>query len=1023
MDRDVAGGASGTPARQDTGKLRTYAQLAAAGRSRHSPASGGSGGSGSSRQELAPGGPTTSAFFKPPLAQHQQQPAPGPRGQHRGTPAAGSVTPPCGRSAARTVVGTPDSVASPFVDAEDDIIFQMSGLKPLRTSSRTAAAAAAAAAAAMSGARSHRKAAAAHRTCSAPAMEVEARPAEPGLGPAAAPEPRHTSPLSRAFTFAGELSPRGGAPGAVGSGQSPAAAAPAEEVSSGIDFFASPHRPRPAAQAGPADGSPGRGAAAAAAAEAAPAGGTPGWSEELLSWMLNEKAGLLVEAQRAARRQQELEAELSRLRARGSGAEREAQRLAAERRALLDRVQQLSATEAEAAARVERLTMENDALAAELERSQEVCREMLAARRAARDALSEMSAQNARLLAAYVDKKQEAAQLKEELRQQQRESEARMQALEAQLAAARASRRGLLGSLCSPPASPPQHAGSPCSDGSVDEGPQDGIATPSGLRPESSWDAGLLGGSSENVTPEPSAASPRPNKENASVNAAGTARGSSRARQACKEEWDEERSELLSLLERLQGQLEARAEQQAVAADDSPAPVHGPAGHSVPAHDSAAPCCQPPVGTPVAAQRQQQAVPGPSASSPSSGSSAEASFESVAEGADGGPPTVVAHHMAESPLPPPSASRSGAPSPPSARPQRPAPGASPAAEAQQAGGGEPTPASRAPASEPVPAQQQSSAKQEQPERQQQQQHPKLSSSGGRTLDAFFGHSPSDTAAATAPARAAAAQAAAKEQERLQQAEQRAAELEAEVERLRAANAAAEEKVQREERRRSAEAAKNAGNAAFQAQNFEDALQHYTRGLETLAGSSGGSSSSSIESADAALAAVLHCNRAASHQALGRYLHALADCFRAEALDPSYTRVYHRRADAYWAIGAWDAAAQDLNRLLELGSRQDVAARLVEAQRRCQAGQPAAHYAVLGLRPAATPGEVKAAYRQLARGFHPDKAAGEGLSADAAHALFKLLSEAAGVLGDAEQRRQHDISTLRFKYRRQYAPAF
>lgn len=67
--------------------------------------------------------------------------------------------------------------------------------------------------------------------------------------------------------------------------------------------------------------------------------------------------------------------------------------LQAERRSLLDRVQQLSAEEADASARVERLVMENDALNAELERSQEVCREMLAARRAARDALSEMSAQ------------------------------------------------------------------------------------------------------------------------------------------------------------------------------------------------------------------------------------------------------------------------------------------------------------------------------------------------------------------------------------------------------------------------------------------------------------------------------------------------------------------------------------------------------------------------------------------------------------------------------------------------------
>ena len=48
---------------------------------------------------------------------------------------------------------------------------------------------------------------------------------------------------------------------------------------------------------------------------------------------------------------------------------------------------------------------------------------MLAARRAARDALSEMSAQNARLVSAYVEKKQEAAALREDMRRQQCDAE------------------------------------------------------------------------------------------------------------------------------------------------------------------------------------------------------------------------------------------------------------------------------------------------------------------------------------------------------------------------------------------------------------------------------------------------------------------------------------------------------------------------------------------------------------------------------------------------------------------------
>lgn len=57
--------------------------------------------------------------------------------------------------------------------------------------------------------------------------------------------------------------------------------------------------------------------------------------------------------------------------------------------------------------------------------------------------------------------------------------------------------------------------------------------------------------------------------------------------------------------------------------------------------------------------------------------------------------------------------------------------------------------------------------------------------------------------------------------------------------------------------------------------------------------------------------------------------------------------------------------QDLAHLLKQGAGQEVAARLADAQRRSTAQQPVNHYAVLGVKPAATPGEIKAAYKRLA----------------------------------------------------------
>lgn len=61
--------------------------------------------------------------------------------------------------------------------------------------------------------------------------------------------------------------------------------------------------------------------------------------------------------------------------------------------------------------------------------------------------------------------------------------------------------------------------------------------------------------------------------------------------------------------------------------------------------------------------------------------------------------------------------------------------------------------------------------------------------------------------------------------------------------------------------------------------------------------------------DVAFNAVLYCNRAAAHHAVGKYVDAIADCFTAAALDASYVRVLQRRADAYIAIGDYNNAAQ------------------------------------------------------------------------------------------------------------------
>src|SRR5438067_11979673 len=62
-----------------------------------------------------------------------------------------------------------------------------------------------------------------------------------------------------------------------------------------------------------------------------------------------------------------------------------------------------------------------------------------------------------------------------------------------------------------------------------------------------------------------------------------------------------------------------------------------------------------------------------------------------------------------------------------------------------------------------------------------------------------------------------------------------------------------------------------------------------------------------------------------------------------------------------------------------------------------------YYSVLGVSPTATQDEAKKQYRRLAKQHHPDANKGEAKAAE----RFKEISEAYGVIGDAEKRKQYD----------------
>lgn len=71
------------------------------------------------------------------------------------------------------------------------------------------------------------------------------------------------------------------------------------------------------------------------------------------------------------------------------------------------------------------------------------------------------------------------------------------------------------------------------------------------------------------------------------------------------------------------------------------------------------------------------------------------------------------------------------------------------------------------------------------------------------------------------------------------------------------------------------------------------------------------------------------------------------------------------------------------------------------------------YEVLGVAPTATPDEIRAAYRRLARRYHPDLHAGDGDGAEAeAEARMQAINAAYNTLSDPQLRHQHDLAIIR-----------
>merc|ERR1711871_560415 len=159
---------------------------------------------------------------------------------------------------------------------------------------------------------------------------------------------------------------------------------------------------------------------------------------------------------------------------------------------------------------------------------------------------------------------------------------------------------------------------------------------------------------------------------------------------------------------------------------------------------------------------------------------------------------------------------------------------------------------------------------------------------------------------------------------------------------------------------------------------------------------------------APLAASLHAERAAAHLRLKDYEGALKDCAIAIYALDDCKNAWLTKAQALHALGRHEEALADMQELSKtFGNDSQVSHALQRASFEVRKAKRPDYYALLQVPSIASQIEIKAAYKQRALEWHPDKHTETEEARATAEAKFKLLGEALEILGDEFQRKLYN----------------
>ena len=160
-----------------------------------------------------------------------------------------------------------------------------------------------------------------------------------------------------------------------------------------------------------------------------------------------------------------------------------------------------------------------------------------------------------------------------------------------------------------------------------------------------------------------------------------------------------------------------------------------------------------------------------------------------------------------------------------------------------------------------------------------------------------------------------------------------------------------------------------GNESYRQGEFERAAELYLSGME-LCGSGFGENR-----------VKLLYNLGRANYRLGRWLVALNCLNECAQADPSYTPAYIQRANCFVALLSFESAGGEFSRAAELAkmnSDDELSKELKKKENLCKSlSSNGCPYQILGLKKGAGFGQVKSAFREIAKRVHPDKVHGRG----------------------------------------------